>query len=103
MAESVLEVYWRPGCPFCVRMRQSLIRARVPVTWRNIWTDPDNAAFVRSVAEGNETVPTVVLDGRAHVNPAPRALLDMVEQAHPGLPRLPSVWAAWRAYRRSPR
>ncbi|HWN33513.1 MAG TPA: glutaredoxin domain-containing protein [Pseudonocardia sp.] len=101
IAAPVLTVYWRPGCPFCIRLRRALIQARVPVAWQNIWTDPEHAAFVRSVADGNETVPTVVLDGRAHVNPAPRALLDMVGQAHPELSRLPSVWAAWRAFRLS--
>jgi hypothetical protein len=36
---------------------------------RNIWEDPDAAAFVRSVARGNETVPTVVVRGSALVNP----------------------------------
>lgn len=37
----------------------------------NIWRDPDAAAFVRSVADGNETVPTVVIDGHAYINPPP--------------------------------
>ncbi len=37
----------------------------------NIWEDPGAAAFVRSVADGNETVPTVVIDGHPIVNPAP--------------------------------
>jgi glutaredoxin len=37
----------------------------------NIWEDPEAAAFVRSVADGNETVPTVVIDGHPMVNPAP--------------------------------
>ena len=30
----------------------------------NIWKDPAAAAFVRSVADGNETVPTVTVAGR---------------------------------------
>jgi len=37
----------------------------------NIWADPDAAAYVPSVANGNETVPTVVIDGHPFVNPAP--------------------------------
>lgn len=38
----------------------------------NIWRDPEAAAIVRSVADGNETVPTVVFaDGSAWVNPPP--------------------------------
>ena len=41
----------------------------------NIWEDPEAAAFVRSVADGNETVPTVVIDGHPIVNPAPRLVV----------------------------
>ncbi|MFJ7209892.1 glutaredoxin domain-containing protein [Streptomyces sp. NPDC098789] len=54
-----ITVYWRPGCVFCMKlwfkMRLTGTRYR-PV---NIWRDPEAAAFVRSVADGNETVPTV--------------------------------------------
>ncbi len=99
----VMEVYWRPGCPFCFGLRQALVRARMPVTWHNIWADPQHAAFVRSVAGGNETVPTVVLDGTPHVNPGGHKLLGMVNRSHPDLPRLPSWWSAWRAFRRDRR
>jgi mycoredoxin len=98
---AVVVVYWRPGCPFCFRLRQSLFAARVPVEWRNIWKNPDHAAFVRSVADGNETVPTVVLDGVAQVNPPSRLLLTMIKQAHPDLRRLSSPVTAWRAFWRS--
>jgi hypothetical protein len=31
---------------------------------------PEAAAFVGSIADGNETVPTVVIDGEAVVNPS---------------------------------
>lgn len=65
-------VYWRPGCVFCQRLRFSLAIRGLRPRMVNIWRDPDAAAFVRSVADGNETVPTVVIDGRAHVNPPPR-------------------------------
>jgi len=47
---------------------------RLRVHQVNIWKGSDAAAFVRSVADGNETVPTVVIDGRAVVNPAPGAI-----------------------------
>ena len=43
--------------------------------WVDIWADPDGAAYVRSVNDGNETVPTVVIDGVAHTNPSPRAVV----------------------------
>lgn len=43
---------------------------------RNIWDDPEAAAFVRSVADGNETVPTVVVGRDAMVNPSISQVLD---------------------------
>lgn len=60
---------------FCRRLRFALWWHHLSVRQVNIWRDPDAAAFVRSVAGGNETVPTVVIDGRAMVNPAPRQVL----------------------------
>ncbi len=41
----------------------------------NIWDDPSAAAFVRSVANGNETVPTVTVGTAAFVNPTPRDVI----------------------------
>ncbi len=68
MAEVTL--YWRPGCPFCSMLVRSLDRAGIDYGERNIWEDPDAAAFVRSVAHGTETVPTVTVGDRAMVNPS---------------------------------
>ena len=36
----------------------------------NIWEDPADAAVVRSLANGNETVPTIVIDDIGMVNPS---------------------------------
>lgn len=69
-------VYWRPGCGFCSRLMNSLDEAGVTYDQVNIWDSPDGAAFVRSVAAGNETVPTVVIGDVAHVNPAPQFVID---------------------------
>jgi glutaredoxin len=63
---------------FCRRLRFALWWHHLPVRQVNIWRDPDAAAFVRSVAGGNETVPTVVIDGRPMVNPAPRQVIAAV-------------------------
>jgi mycoredoxin len=65
-------IYHRAGCPFCLRLRLALGRRASDATWVDIWADPDAAAYVRSVNDGNETVPTVVIDGEAHTNPSPR-------------------------------
>jgi mycoredoxin len=68
-------LYWRSGCVFCVRLRLALRWHRLRVHRVNIWKDAQAAAFVRSVAESNETVPTVLIDDRALVNPAPRQVV----------------------------
>ncbi|MFJ6700383.1 glutaredoxin domain-containing protein [Streptomyces sp. NPDC091272] len=64
-------VFWRPGCKFCQRLRIRLGRGAGQLYWVDIWRDPAGAAIVRAVNDGNETVPTVFVDGRPHVNPDP--------------------------------
>lgn len=75
-ARSGVVIYWRPGCVFCARLRGRLGRAGRNASWVNIWQDEAGAAYVRSVNEGNETVPTVVIDGEPHTNPDPRMVLE---------------------------
>jgi glutaredoxin len=70
--------FWRPGCGFCSRLRRDLVGAGVELDERNIWEDPEAAAFVRSVARGNETVPTVVVRGTALVNPPAREVVALL-------------------------
>ncbi|MFH8755729.1 glutaredoxin domain-containing protein [Streptomyces atroolivaceus] len=65
-------VYWRAGCTYCLRLRLRLGRSARRMHWVDIWRDPAGAAAVREVNDGNETVPTVVVAGRPHVNPDPR-------------------------------
>jgi glutaredoxin-like protein len=62
-------VYWRPGCGFCSMLRAGLQREGIETHEVNIWEDPEAAAFVRSVARGNETVPTVTVGSVSLVNP----------------------------------
>ncbi|MFG3527387.1 glutaredoxin domain-containing protein [Streptomyces sp. NPDC047917] len=64
-------VLWRPGCTYCIRLRIRLGRDARRVHWVNIWRDPAAAEAVRAANDGNETVPTVVVAGRPHTNPAP--------------------------------
>jgi mycoredoxin len=71
-------VYWRPGCPFCLRLRASLGRDARRLHWVDIWADPEGAASVRAVADGNETVPTVITASGAMVNPQPDRVRDLV-------------------------
>lgn len=83
--EPVLEVFWRPGCGYCSSLRRALREAGVDARWRNIWDDPDAAAYVRSVANGNETVPTVAFDDHVVVAPRPAQLLRDLQAGHPEL------------------
>lgn len=78
-------VYWRPGCPYCMKLRLQLRRTGLTYRQVNIWRDPEAAAFVRSVADGNETVPTVTVTGAAMVNPSKRQVLEAVRSRAPHL------------------
>lgn len=78
-------VYWRPGCGFCSSLVRGLERNDVPFERVNIWEDEDAAAFVRSVAGGNETVPTVTVGGTALVNPSAPDVLRTLAQEAPAL------------------
>lgn len=74
-------VYARPGCPYCVSLRAGLRRSGVAFREVNIWDDPDAAAFVRSVASGNETVPTVTVGTISMVNPTARRVRSLANAA----------------------
>lgn len=58
-------MYWRPGCGFCAALRGGLERAGIAFDAVNIWDDESAAGFVRSVANGSETVPTVTVHSRS--------------------------------------
>ncbi|MER7661605.1 glutaredoxin domain-containing protein [Streptomyces sp. NPDC096193] len=72
-------VFWRPGCPYCLRLRIRLGRRARQVHWVDIWRDPAGAAEVRAVNDGNETVPTVFMAGRPHVNPDPARVREQLD------------------------
>jgi mycoredoxin len=82
---TAVELYWRPGCPFCLHLERALGAANVPMTKRNIWEDPAAAAHVRSVAGGNETVPTISVGGWSAVNPDPLEVMKALESEAPHL------------------
>lgn len=87
-----ITVYWRPGCGYCSSLRRGLRRAGVAVVERNIWDDPDAAAFVRSQARGHETVPTVDVAGAVLVNPRVRQVLSTARARGLDVPEPPSRW-----------
>ncbi|MDZ7929846.1 MAG: glutaredoxin domain-containing protein [Rhodococcus sp. (in: high G+C Gram-positive bacteria)] len=83
---SVPLIYWRPGCIFCLRLRVALLLRGKKAVWMNIRKDPAGvepaerpfnaaAARVRSVNDGNETVPTVFVGSEHRTNPNPSWVL----------------------------
>ncbi len=74
-ADAPIVMFWRPGCGFCSSLEGGLRRTGIPFEKVNIWDEPSAAAFVRSVASGNEVVPTVRIGGIALVNPSASEVL----------------------------
>ncbi len=87
MADSKKEgvvFYWRPGCPFCKALEFGLKRQKIPVEKRNIWENPEYAATVRKIANGNETVPTLTIGGKhGMVNPSAKDVKKAVQKHAP--------------------
>ncbi|MBW0114570.1 glutaredoxin, partial [Pseudonocardia sp. KRD-169] len=81
-----VEMLWRPGCPFCSRLRRGLDRAGVATVEHDIWAEPSAAARVREATGGDETVPTVVIGGQALVNPSVAQVLAAVRAEFPDDP-----------------
>ena len=67
MTETV--VYYKPGCPFGIRLRAALTLQRVPHRSVRFRDDEVGAARVRDVNDGLEISPTVEVAGRWLTNP----------------------------------
>ncbi len=85
MKIDAVHYYWRPGCPFCSMLRRGLDKAGIETVDHNIWADPADAAVVRAYANGNETVPTVVVGDVGFVNPTASQVTRHLEQVAPHL------------------
>ena len=80
-----IDLYWRPGCGFCTALRRQLDAIGIERTEHNIWDDPAHAAVVRQHANGNETVPTVVVGDTGMVNPSAKELVSHLAEHAPEL------------------
>lgn len=80
-----VDFFWRPGCGFCMALERRFNKSGVPYVKHNIWENPDYAAFVRSVADGNEVVPTIRIGDVALVNPS---LAEVVSTMRDQVPHL---------------
>lgn len=89
MQDPDITLFWRPACGFCSSLRRQLDDTDLTVHEVNIWEDPSAAATVRAYANGNETVPTVVIGAPGSdsavglVNPTARQVLAALD-AHRG-------------------
>ncbi len=79
MSNSV-DFYWRPGCPFCMMLEKGLEKKGIEMVKHNIWEDSKAADYVRSVADGNETVPTVKIGEQVRVNPSAREVEKLLKK-----------------------
>jgi glutaredoxin len=80
-----IDLYWRPGCGFCSMLQRKLDQLGIERVEHNIWENDDDAAVVRAHANGNETVPTVVIGDTGFVNPSSGQLVAFLAEHHPQL------------------
>lgn len=85
MTSPTIDYYWRPGCPFCMNLERSLGKLDLPLNKKNIWDNPADAAAVRRIANGSETVPTVVIGDAELVNPSANQVLQAIANQAPEL------------------
>lgn len=70
-APGTITMYSTTWCGYCQRLKAQLGAAGIEYSEVNIEEHPDAAAFVESVNNGNQTVPTVLFpDGTAATNPS---------------------------------
>lgn len=79
-----IEVYWRPGCPYCLRLRRDLDRLGLRADWRNIWEDEAARDIVQRANGGDETVPTVRVGEKYLTNPPARLVATLAGAAPAG-------------------
>lgn len=65
-----IDFFWRPGCGFCMSLERRLKSADIPFKKYNIYENNRHRSFVMSVANGNETVPTLRIGSTSLVNPS---------------------------------
>ncbi len=87
---NAIDFYWRPGCGFCMMLDRKLSAAGIELVKHNIWDSPADAATVRRHANGDETVPTVVIGKTTLVNPSAAKVMAAVAENAPHL--LPEGW-----------
>lgn len=68
-----------------MNLERSLDKMKIPLNKKNIWENPAHAAAVRDIANGNETVPTVVVGEAKLVNPSASQVVQAIANQAPNL------------------
>jgi mycoredoxin len=80
-----IQLFTRPGCGISASLARRLDGLGFPLEFHDIWSDASAAAFVRSVARGNETVPTLVVGSTVLVAPSVRQVITVATEEAPHL------------------
>lgn len=79
---TIVTLYSRPGCPYCMILRRGLRKKKINFREINIWKNPDSARKVRAVANGFETVPTVFIGKNGYVNPSAKDIVEILNRSN---------------------
>ena len=63
---ATVEMYYKPGCPFCIRAKKLLESKGASITEMNAYADPDHRAEMIQRSNGGRTYPQIFIDS-AHV------------------------------------
>lgn len=66
-------------------LERGLAKHNIPLNKKNIWDSDEYAAEVRRIANGNETVPTVVVGEAELVNPSTSQVIQAIANQAPEL------------------
>jgi thioredoxin reductase (NADPH) len=76
-SQSELLVYGASWCPDCRRAKEFLGRQRIPYTWIDLESSPEETAVVEKINNGKRIIPTIVFpDGSILVEPSNDELAD---------------------------
>ena len=71
MTSAAVTMYSTPWCGYCHRLKSQMDREGIAYEVVDIEQQPETAAIVERVNNGNQTVPTLVYaDGTAQTNPS---------------------------------
>jgi thioredoxin reductase (NADPH) len=77
MVQRQIKMYGAPWCPDCKQAKQFLAEQRVPYEWHDIDQDAEARAYVPTVNNGKQIIPTLIFsDGSILVEPSNAELAD---------------------------